>query len=142
MTSLPVARVDQIPPGSTLGIQIELPAGVPGGAAKVIGPSQAGGPPGSVPVVVVHTADDQWFALGDICSHRPILLSMGQLEGCQLECPGHGARFDLRTGQPLNPPAMAAVPTYPVSVRDQQVWVDLGVSVAGSSGNGGQEVGQ
>jgi len=76
-------------------------------------------------VVVVHTADGEWFAAGDQCPHRPYLLSGGSLYGCQLECPGHGSRFDTQSGQSLNPPAVGAVPTYPVTVTGEEVYIEL-----------------
>ena len=67
-------------------------------------------------------------ALGaDLVSQPPAL--QGEIDGCTLECWLHGSRFDLRTGQPSGPPAVAPVPTYPVEIRDDgYVYVDLAPS--------------
>lgn len=68
-----------------------------------------------VVMAVVRTEDDV-FALNDRCSHADVSLSEGEVEGCTLECWLHGSAFDLRTGEPLTPPAIVAVATYPVRV--------------------------
>lgn len=70
---------------------------------------------GGVAMAVVHT-DEGVFALNDRCSHADVSLSEGEVEGCTLECWLHGSAFDLRTGQPLTPPAMTPVATYPVNI--------------------------
>ena len=54
-----------------------------------------------------------------------VKLPEGEVDGCTLECWLHGSRFDLRTGKPLGPPATQPVRTYPVSVADGDVYVDL-----------------
>ncbi|WP_025274804.1 bifunctional 3-phenylpropionate/cinnamic acid dioxygenase ferredoxin subunit [Haloglycomyces albus] len=65
------------------------------------------------------------FALEDECSHAKIALSEGDVEDCTLECWLHGSTFDLRTGKPTVPPATIPVATYPVEVRDGEVYLDL-----------------
>ena len=52
-------------------------------------------------VCVVHVGDD-WFAIGDVCSHAEYSLSEGDVwaDECEIECPKHGAMFSLRTGEP------------------------------------------
>ena len=77
-----------------------------------------------VPIAVVHTAGE-WFAVSDICSHADVSLAEGDIDGCTLECWLHGSRFDLRTGAPSGPPATTAVPTYPVSVEGDTVFVTV-----------------
>jgi 3-phenylpropionate/trans-cinnamate dioxygenase ferredoxin subunit len=91
----------------------------------VIGDAVEAGPPGSAAIVVAHTEDGAWHAVGDVCSHGPVLLSEGEFEGCTLECWGHGSRFNLATGEPENLPAVAPVPTYPVRVEDGQVVIEI-----------------
>ena len=49
----------------------------------------------------------------------------GEIDGCTLECWLHGSRFDLRTGNPSGPPATVPVPTYPVSVEGDTVFVTV-----------------
>jgi len=128
MTSVLVASVAQIPPGSVLGVQIAKKS------ATVIGRARAEGPPDTMPVAVIHSADDEWFAMGDQCPHRPYLLSGGALKGCEPECPGHGSRFNPVTGHAINPPAQGSVPTYPVTVTGDQVFIELSEPDADPSG--------
>ena len=68
---------------------------------------------------------DQVFAIEDRCSHRGARLSKGKLEGCEIECPLHRARFDVRNGTPLCPPAKTAVTCFEVRVADGHVQVAL-----------------
>jgi 3-phenylpropionate/trans-cinnamate dioxygenase ferredoxin subunit len=77
-------------------------------------------------VLVAHI-DDNWYAVDDVCSHEYAELSEGWLEpeDCTVECPLHGSRFDLRTGQPLSLPAYAPIAVYPVELRDDDVYVEL-----------------
>jgi 3-phenylpropionate/trans-cinnamate dioxygenase ferredoxin subunit len=60
--------------------------------------------------------EDGIFAVHDACSHADVALSEGEVSGCTLECWLHGSQFDVRTGQPLSPPATAPVPTYSTRV--------------------------
>ena len=62
-------------------------------------------------------------ALQDACGHRQTPLSNGTLEGYIIECPLHFAQFDVRTGKLLSGPAGADVPTYPVLVEGDTVYV-------------------
>jgi 3-phenylpropionate/trans-cinnamate dioxygenase ferredoxin subunit len=78
---------------------------------------------GDVDIAVVNT-DDGVFAIQDLCSHAEYPLSEGDVDGCTLECVGHGSRFDLRTGFPLELPATAPVPVYPVRVDGDAIFID------------------
>ena len=71
--------------------------------------------------------DDDFYAIGDRCSHEDYSLAGGEVwaEDCELECPGHGSTFDLRTGEPCSLPATVPVPVYDVTVRDDRVEVVL-----------------
>ena len=80
------------------------------------------------PVAIVHDDEDNFYAVHDECSHASVALSEGEIDGCTLECWLHGSRFDLRTGQPTGLPAVEPVPTYPVEVRDGDVYIDLNPS--------------
>lgn len=64
-------------------------------------------------VALARTADGV-FALKDQCSHQDVALSEGDVVDCSLECWLHGSAFDLRTGEPLGPPAVTRVPTFEV----------------------------
>ena len=67
--------------------------------------------------------DDQVYAFQDRCSHRDFPLSSGHLDGDQIECAWHGARFDVTSGRPLCLPAIKAVPVYEVRVDEGDVYV-------------------
>ena len=77
------------------------------------------------PICLAHTDDGSWYAINDICSHEEFELSEGELWGTSVECPQHGSRFDLRTGEPNMLPAVEPVPVYPVKVENGEVYVDL-----------------
>jgi 3-phenylpropionate/trans-cinnamate dioxygenase ferredoxin subunit len=81
-----------------------------------------------VEVAVVHADDDQFYAVRDECSHASVALSEGEVDGCTLECWLHGSRFDLRTGEPSGPPAIAPVATFPVEIRDGDIYVSTSPS--------------
>jgi 3-phenylpropionate/trans-cinnamate dioxygenase ferredoxin component len=76
------------------------------------------------PVAVVRIGDDV-YALRDVCSHAEVALSEGDVYDHTIECWLHGSCFDVRTGKPTNPPATAPVPTYPVKIEGDDVYVSL-----------------
>ena len=76
------------------------------------------------PVAVVRTGEDV-YALRDVCSHAEVALSEGDVYDHTIECWLHGSCFDLRTGKPTNPPATQPVPTYPVKIEGDDVYVSL-----------------
>jgi 3-phenylpropionate/trans-cinnamate dioxygenase ferredoxin subunit len=78
-----------------------------------------------IAVAIVHADDDTVYAIRDLCSHASIALSEGELDGCTLECWLHGSRFDLRTGAPSGLPATEPVATFPVEIRDGDIYVSL-----------------
>jgi 3-phenylpropionate/trans-cinnamate dioxygenase ferredoxin subunit len=69
-------------------------------------------------------ADGAFFAIDNVCTHDGGPLDQGELEDFQIECPRHGARFDVRTGRPLTLPAVIPVHKYAVEVRDGEIFVD------------------
>ena len=73
---------------------------------------------GNRPVAIVNTTEGV-FAVSDICSHADVSLAEGDVDGCTIECWLHGSQFDLRTGVPLSPPAIARVDTYEVRLVDE-----------------------
>ena len=68
-------------------------------------------------IALVH-CEDGVFAVDDLCTHAEASLSDGLLDGCELECPLHAARFDVRNGQVTAPPAFEDLQTYKVRVLD------------------------
>ena len=71
--------------------------------------------------------EDDFYAIGDTCSHEDYSLSEGEVltEECEIECWKHGSTFDLRTGQPQTLPATKPVPVYAVRVEGDDVMVEL-----------------
>ena len=67
------------------------------------------------------------LAIEDRCSHDDGILLDGELDEqrCAVECPRHGSWFDLRSGEPLNLPAYAAVETFPVLVEDGLIKLEV-----------------
>ena len=73
--------------------------------------------------VAVCNVEGEIFAIADLCSHDNGPLGEGELTDHQIECPRHGARFDLKTGKALCLPAVMPIPVYPVEVRGEEVWI-------------------
>jgi 3-phenylpropionate/trans-cinnamate dioxygenase ferredoxin component len=94
-----VAAVDDIKPGDVIQVEVD-----------------------DEPVVVANTGSE-FLATTDICSHEYVLLHDGWLEGETIECPQHGSKFDMRSGEVLNPPATQPIEVYEVKVEGQDVYV-------------------
>ena len=88
---------------------------VPAGTALRV---ELEGETGVVEVAVVRDDEGTLHAISDICSHGQVSLSDGEVDGCTIECWLHGSRFDLRTGAPSGPPAVAPVAVHRASVGD------------------------
>jgi 3-phenylpropionate/trans-cinnamate dioxygenase ferredoxin component len=67
---------------------------------------------------------EEIFAVQNVCSHAEVALSEGEVADGTVECWLHGSCFDLRTGKPTHLPATEPVATFPVEVRDGDVYVD------------------
>jgi 3-phenylpropionate/trans-cinnamate dioxygenase ferredoxin subunit len=81
--------------------------------------------------VAVARHEDEVFAVQDLCSHASVALSEGEVDDCTVECWLHGSRFDLRTGKPTGLPATEPIATFPVDVRDGDVYVDITTTLNG-----------
>jgi 3-phenylpropionate/trans-cinnamate dioxygenase ferredoxin component len=95
-----VAQASDIPPGAKLIVEAD-----------------------GVEIVVVNVKGE-FYAVEDVCTHDGGPLGEGKLDGCELICPRHGARFDVRTGAATRMPAIEPVPTYEVRVQDGDVLVE------------------
>ena len=82
----------------------------------------AGASVGGQPIAL-YRVDGELYATHDICSHEHARLSEGYLDGCEIECPLHQARFDVRTGKAMCRPATQDVATYPVKVVGSDIFV-------------------
>ncbi len=80
--------------------------------------------------IIVCNIDESYFALRDICSHDNGELVSGEcslIENCQIECPRHGARFDVKTGEAKKMPAVAPIKTYKVNVVGDELEIEIEV---------------
>lgn len=68
---------------------------------------------------------DELYAIDDVCTHDGGPLGGGELCGYEIECPRHGAHFDVRTGEALTLPATRPVRAYPVVVEGNEVFIEL-----------------
>ena len=68
-------------------------------------------------LVAVFNLDGAFFAIEDVCTHDGGILTGGAIEGDVIICPRHGARFSIRTGEVLAPPAYEDVATFPVRIE-------------------------
>jgi len=73
--------------------------------------------------VAVFRIGDDVYAIGDRCSHAEASLAEGEVFDHEVECPRHGAEFDLRTGKPGSLPATTPVPVYDVAIQDGDVYL-------------------
>ena len=96
---IPVAKVADLPNGKRLLFEID-------GAA-----------------IAVFNIAGQLFAIADVCSHDDGPVAEGELAGNEIECPRHGARFDVRNGKVLSLPAAVDIPAYPVRVEGDDFYL-------------------
>lgn len=82
--------------------------------------------------IAVFCTDGSYYALDDTCTHEEASLADGWIEGCEVECPIHAAKFDLCTGRALNLPASIPARTHKVEVRGEEIWLYPGVAVEGA----------
>jgi 3-phenylpropionate/trans-cinnamate dioxygenase ferredoxin subunit len=96
-----VAKVNELPPGGKKLIEVD---GVP---------------------IALFNVDGEFYAIEDVCTHDGAPLAEGELEGDEIECPRHGARFNVRTGAVLCMPAVEPVESYAVKVKDDDILVSV-----------------
>jgi naphthalene 1,2-dioxygenase system ferredoxin subunit len=75
--------------------------------------------------IALYDIEGQLFATDNICTHAYARLSDGWLDGELIECPLHAARFDVRTGKVLDPPATEDLKTYSVRIVDDEIQVKI-----------------
>ncbi len=98
---VPVVQAAEIQPGERIVVEIdELP-------------------------IAVFNVGGQYYAIGDVCTHDEGPLADGELDGYQIICPRHGARFDIRDGKALTLPAVVPTPWYPVRITDGMLEIGL-----------------
>jgi 3-phenylpropionate/trans-cinnamate dioxygenase ferredoxin component len=98
----PICNIDDLPAGERLLIDLD-----------------------NKPVVIFNLAG-KYYAMDDVCTHDDGPLGEGEVEGYEIICPRHGARFDIRTGKVLTLPAVQGVQAYPIRVKDGML--EIGVA--------------
>ena len=78
--------------------------------------------------VLLANVEGTLFAIEDKCSHEDASLYNGALKGDCVECPLHGSRFDLKTGQPKEEPATEPVKTFPVERQGDEIYILINAS--------------
>ena len=96
-----VAKVSEVPPGGMHFVDVD---GTP---------------------VVICNVEGQLYAVGNVCTHDGGPLSGGELDDHAIECPRHGARFDIRDGKVLCFPAAVPIPSFPVRVQGDEIQVQV-----------------
>jgi naphthalene 1,2-dioxygenase system ferredoxin subunit len=96
-----VANLDQVPAGSTLGVQA-----------------------GDLDLVLCNV-DGAIHCIDNVCTHAYALLSDGWLEGTEIECPLHGGRFDVKTGKALCAPVTVDLIVYPTRTVDGRIAIAI-----------------
>jgi nitrite reductase/ring-hydroxylating ferredoxin subunit/uncharacterized membrane protein len=75
-------------------------------------------------VATIVRAQGEVYAFQEFCSHRYGPLSEGEFSGCEVTCPWHGSRFDVRSGKVTGGPAKVDLRTFGVKVRDGKIWLE------------------
>jgi 3-phenylpropionate/trans-cinnamate dioxygenase ferredoxin component len=76
-------------------------------------------------MIVIFNLGGELYAIGDVCSHDDGPLGDGDVEGTDIVCPRHGARFDIRTGKVLSLPAVVDIPAYPVRIVGDEIQIGI-----------------
>jgi nitrite reductase/ring-hydroxylating ferredoxin subunit len=96
---VPVSKVGELPPGRMTWVAVDGKR------------------------VLLANVDGTFYALSDTCGHQRATLSRGRLEGHEVECPLHFARFDVRTGRLLSGPVSEDIPVHEVRVEGDVICV-------------------
>ena len=76
-------------------------------------------------LVILCRFGDDYFCIDDVCTHDGGTLSDGEHEGCEIECPRHGAKFDMRTGKALCMPATQDTVAHEVKVDGEDILIKI-----------------
>jgi 3-phenylpropionate/trans-cinnamate dioxygenase ferredoxin subunit len=96
-----IAQTDELPDGERLLVEI-----------------------GQLPIVIFNI-NNQYYAIANVCSHDDGPLGDGNVDGCEVICPRHGARFDIWTGKALRLPAFMDISVYPVRIQGNDIQVGI-----------------
>ena len=101
--SVPVARLDEIEPGTARVVEVD-------------GQS----------IALCRTEDGNLYAIENRCTHDDGPLGEGELDGDRIECPRHGALFDVTNGRAMTLPAIGKVSCFAVNVSDGDIGIETG----------------
>lgn len=76
-------------------------------------------------IALCRVKEEEFYAVQDLCTHDEGPLGEGELLDHAIECPRHGARFDVRTGKVLVLPAVVPIQSYPVKIEGEMVKVSF-----------------
>jgi 3-phenylpropionate/trans-cinnamate dioxygenase ferredoxin subunit len=76
--------------------------------------------------IALFNVDGEYFAIDNMCTHEEASLAEGEVSGHEVSCPLHGAKFDIRTGEVLGPPAYDDVARFDVRVTGNDIEIDVG----------------
>lgn len=96
-----ITRMEDLPPGERLFIEINQQR------------------------IVLFNISGRIFAIGDVCSHDEGPVGDGEIDGMDIICPRHGAKFDIQSGKAISLPAVEDIPSYPVRVVDGMVEIGI-----------------
>jgi nitrite reductase/ring-hydroxylating ferredoxin subunit len=96
-----ICKVGEVGPGAVMRVEVE-----------------------GLPPLAVYNLAGTYYVTDDTCTHGKASLAEGYVEGAEIECPWHGGRFDIATGQPKCLPAAEPIATYPVAVVGDDVCIE------------------
>ncbi len=108
---------DNVDPTTAVFVAVATVAELPNGTRKIV---EVDGRP-----LAVFNIAGTLYAIADVCSHDDGPVAEGELDGFEIECPRHGARFDVRSGKVMSFPAIVNIPAYPVRVEGDRILVGL-----------------
>ena len=76
-------------------------------------------------LVILFNIEGSYYCIDDVCTHDGGPLSDGELEGCQIACPRHGAKFDVTSGKALTMPATQDTGSHEVKLDDGNLFVKI-----------------
>ncbi|MHC1741090.1 MAG: Rieske (2Fe-2S) protein [Anaerolineaceae bacterium] len=75
--------------------------------------------------IVIYSLNGEYFATGDVCSHDNGPVGEGKIEGYEIICPRHGARFDIHNGKVTRYPAASDIPSYPIKIEGDTLFIGI-----------------
>ena len=102
MATLIVCKAEEISPGESLRVELE-----------------------DCPPLAVFNVDGEYFVINDTCTHGEASLCDGEIDGGEVECPWHNAKFCIKSGKALTFPAVEAQKTYKTAVVDGMVKIEV-----------------